>query len=191
MIIRTAKREDLVRLQPLYERESERLARLCPDHYLKSGQDAPLFQAITEHKNSDILIAEREDGEICASLLLWQTETPLYPCRKSRRFTYICDFLCADEKWDSTLGLLLEKAAEWSRARESEYIEADIPTADTELSRLLSEYGFSPLMSAFTLAVDGVSPKGESGFCNLTKAMNGDEKYGECSYFSPSVLENE
>ena len=189
MTVRIAKREDLERLQPLYEKESERLFGLCPEHYLKSVQDRDLFCAIVEHKSADILIAE-EEGEVVASLLLWQTETPLYPFRKSRSFTYISDFLTATAERSEALLELLSYAKEWSKAHGAEYIEADIPCADTELLEELSRQGFLPLMSAMTLDVGAALP-GKGRFENLTLAFSKGEKNGGSKYFSQSVIDSE
>ncbi len=189
MIVRPAKREDLERLQPLYEKESERLFGLCPEHYTKSVQDRELFYAIVEHKSSDILIAE-EGGEIVASLLLWQTETPLYPFRKSRRFTYITDFLTSVEERGSTLSELITYAKDWSKAHGAEYIEADIPSADTELLAELSHQGFSPLMNALTLDV-GTAQRTESRFENLSRAFGNSQNNHGSKYFSQAVIDEE
>ena len=189
MTVRLATRDDLERLQPLYEKESERLFGLCPEHYLKSVQDEELFYAIVEHKSADILIAEG-DGEIAASLLLWQTETPLYPFRKSRRFTYVTDFLTDAAERGEALSELLAYAKEWSRAHGSEYIEADIPSADTELLAELSRQGFVPLMNALTLDVGAVGDR-ESRFENLSRAFGSDGNNGGSKYFSQSVIDEE
>ena len=189
MTVRIATRDDLERLQPLYGIESERLFGLCPEHYLKSVQDSALFYAILEHKNADILIAE-DNGEIVASLLVWQTETPLYPFRKSRRFTYVTDFLTSVSERSESLSEIISYAKEWSKAHGAEYIEADIPSADAELLAELSLLGFTPLMNALTLDVDGVSYK-EKRFENLSRAFGGDGNNGGSKSFSQSVIDEE
>ena len=189
--IRIATKEDFERLTPLYEANSARLENICAEHFVKSKHDFSLFKLILAHSRADILIAESE-GECVGTVLVWQTETPSYPNRRTHMFTYITDIIIKDTENKAELfSLLLNEAKKWSCERGCEYIEADLFVGDTEISDLLLQFGFSPLMRAYSLKLENTQKTREKDYSKLSFLIDCDSKGRVNEYCSMREIESE
>ena len=172
--IRIAGIDDFASVNSLFVKNSERLAKISPENFEVKEQDFSLYKLIVSHSKADVLLAER-NGNAVGTVLLWQTETPSYPNRISRTFTYITDIVLLEDK-EELFRELFDAARKWSDERESEYMEVDIADSDEEIGRLVSDYGFTPLVRAYSFKLDNPPKPATDPFYNLSCIVDRDSQ---------------
>lgn len=188
MRLKIADSRDFERLSPLFLCEAERLSSTSPDIYRVLPFDRALFEAICDHRSSDVLIAEDDEGNAVGKLIVWATEAPRYPNIKPRKVAYVTD-LSAREGTDreAVMSFLLDSVDTWAGKHGCEVIELDLSLKDTERLDFLHGVGYSDFFVG--VRRDVVSPIEEQPprkFENLEAFLNKDETN---EYFTSDMID--
>ncbi|UNK31095.1 GNAT family N-acetyltransferase (plasmid) [Bacillus sp. N5-665] len=105
-------------------------------------QDVEFIRKTINEKDSDILIAEIDNGTV-VFLLIQELITPSYKCLVEHKYAFITDIIVGTKYQNQGIGsALLLEAKKWAENRNLDYLELNVLSENTGAITLYEKQGF-------------------------------------------------
>ncbi|MFK4378668.1 ribosomal protein S18 acetylase RimI-like enzyme [Bacillus sp. RC218] len=142
MKIKLATLDEVNQIEILYQVLFLKMSNFQPKYIKPAKQDVEFIRKTINEKDSDILIAEIDNGTV-GFLLIQELITPSYKCLVEHKYAFITDIIVGTKYQNQGIGsALLLEAKKWAENRNLDYLELNVLSENIGAITLYEKQGF-------------------------------------------------